>query len=77
MRLGAKGFTVVTFEAGNELCPLCLYFVISRGQSAIYPNKSYNAAFQARKLWDFRKRLYFEKTKPAHANRVRRLKEQC
>src|SRR5262245_48902019 len=28
MRLEAKGFAVVTFEAGNQLCPLCCYFVI-------------------------------------------------
>jgi hypothetical protein len=45
MRLEGKGFSVVTFEAGNELCPLCFYLVIFYGQFAIHPNKSHMKIF--------------------------------
>ena len=68
-RLEAKGFSIVTFEASNELFPFCLYSDFLRPVSH-YPKKSHMTILII--LSD----PLLLKAKPAHANRVRRLMEQ-
>ncbi|PYK24225.1 MAG: hypothetical protein DME59_14190 [Verrucomicrobia bacterium] len=76
MRLEGKDSAVVTFEAGNQLCPLCFCFVMSYGQAAIYPNEFLRGGFPNLTVFGSGKAPLLLKTKPVPANRTRRLTEQ-